>query len=427
MDTDRTIVVGGGLAGLTAAATLARSGRAVTLIEGSEHLGGRARSRHRLGYDLNLGPHALYRAPGGLDVLKDLGVPIRGRRPRLDRAGVLAGGELIPATRHLRRNVGDRLRVARALGGLGANDAALWAGQPASAWIDQVTDDETGRAVLASVLRTATYAADLDLLDAGAATSQLRAAVHGVLYLHGGWTSLVDGLTAVVRRHGGEIVRGRPVAAVEHDHSVRAVHLADGGTLPAAGVVIAVNDARRAAGLLDGAAAARLAVAADAAVPVRMAHLDVALRPLPSTRFPNLLGIDEPIYLNVPSSVAACAPEGGAVLHVGRYLRPGEEQLDHRASLEAVLDLHQPDWRDHVVDARYVPRSMVSGDHARVATRGTAGRPDVDAAGVRGLGLAGDWVGPSGIIADAAILSGAAAATAVADDMMVGMRSATTS
>ena len=63
-----------------------------------------------------------------------------------------------------------------------------------------------------------------------------------------------------------------------------------------------------------------------------------------------------------------------------------------------MLDLHQPDWRDHVVDARYVPRSMVSGDHARVATRGTAGRPDVDAAGVRGLGLAGDWVGPSGII-----------------------------
>ena len=68
MDTDRTIVVGGGLAGLTAAATLARSGRAVTVIEGAEHLGGRARSRHRLGYDLNLGPHALYTAPGGLDV-----------------------------------------------------------------------------------------------------------------------------------------------------------------------------------------------------------------------------------------------------------------------------------------------------------------------------------------------------------------------
>ena len=252
MDTDRTIVVGGGLAGLTAAATLARAGRPVTVIEGAEHLGGRARSRHRLGYDLNLGPHALYKAPGGLDVLKGLGVPVRGRRPKIERAGVLVGGELIPATRHLRRNVVDRLRVARGMGGLGAADASLWAGQPAQAWIDHVTDDEVGRATLASVLRTSTYAADFDVLDAGAAASQLRAAMHGVLYLHGGWSSLVDGLAAVVRRHGGEIITGRPVSAVEHDDRVRAVHLADGGTLPAAAVVVAVNDPRRAAGLLAG-------------------------------------------------------------------------------------------------------------------------------------------------------------------------------
>jgi phytoene dehydrogenase-like protein len=423
MDIDRTIVVGGGLAGLTAAATLARAGRPVTVVEGAEHLGGRARSRHRLGYDLNLGPHALYRAAGGMDVLKGLGVPVRGRRPRLERAGVLAGGALVPLTRHLRRDVGDRLRVARAFGGLGAADAALWAGQPASAWIDQVTDDASGRAVLASVLRTTTYAADFDLLDAGAATTQLRTAMHGVLYLHGGWSSIVDGLAAVVRRHGGEIVTGCPVSTVEHDERVRAVHLADGRTLPAAAAVIAVNDPRRAAGMLAGDASAGLAAAADAAVPVRMAHLDVALRPLPSTRFPNLLGVDEPIYLTVPSSVANCAPDGGAVVQVGRYLRPGEEHLDHRASLEAVLDLHQPDWRDHVVDARYVPRSMVSGDHARAATRGPGGRPGVDAAGVGGLTLAGDWVGPVGMIGDASILSGAAAANAIVGDMMVGVRS----
>jgi hypothetical protein len=152
-----------------------------------------------------------------------------------------------------------------------------------------------------------------------------------------------------------------------------------------------------------------------------MAHLDVALRPLPSSRFPNLLGIDDAIYLNVPSSVAACAPDGAGVVHVGRYLRPGEEHLDHRPGLEAVLDLHQPDWRDHVVDARYVPRSPVSGDHARVATRGAAARPDADVARVPGLAVAGDWVGPAGMIGDAAILSGAAAAAELSGDMMVAM------
>ena len=423
MDTDRnprTIVVGGGLAGLTAAATLAGRGHAVTVVEGADHLGGRARTRRRDGFDLNLGPHALYKAGGGMAILRELGVPIRGRRPRIERAGALIGGELLPATRHL-RHVGDRVRVLRAMAGLGPADAGLWVGRPARAWIEHVTQDEGARATVASVLRTASYAADLDLMDAGAAVTQLRAAAHGVLYLHGGWSSLVEGLAAVVRGHGGIVLTGMPASAVEHDDRVRGVRLVDGRVLPAVAAVVAVSDPRRAAGLLDGPAAIAVGAAADAAVPVRMAHLDVAMRPLPSTRFPNLLGIDEPIYLNVPSSVARCAPEGGAVVHVARYLRPGEERIDHRAQLEAVLDLHQPEWRDHVVDARYVPRSPVAGDHARVATQGATGRPGVAVAGVAGLALAGDWIGPAGMLADASIRSGAAAAAAVGADMMVDM------
>ena len=419
METDRTIVIGGGLAGLTAAATLARAGRAVTVVEGAEHLGGRARSRRRAGFDINLGPHALYRSVGGLDVLRRLGVQVRGRRPRIERAGVLVGGELVPAASYVRRHVGDRGRVAKAMTGLGKRASAEWTGRPVAEWIASVTDDPAGRAAIASVVRTATYSADQSLLDAGAATSQLRAAAaHGVLYLHHGWSSLVDGLASVILSRGGEIMTGCPAVAVEHDGRVHAVHLADGRTLATSTAVIAVNDPRRAAGLLDGAAASRLAAAADAAVPVRMAHLDVALRPMVSTRFPNLLGIDETIYLSVTSSVADCAPVGDGVIHVGKYLRPGEEGLDHATTLGAVLDLHQPNWRDHVVDARYVPRSPVSGDHVRVATAGSAGRPGVDVAGVDGLAVAGDWVGPDGMLADASILSGAMAAMAISRDML---------
>ncbi len=410
---DLTIVVGGGLAGLTAAATVARGGRAVTVLEAADHLGGRARSRHRHGFDINLGPHALYRTGGGLDVLRRLGVTVRGRRPRLHRAGVLVAGGVQPALRYLRREVRDRVRVTRALAGLGASAAAEWAGRPADDWIASVTDDEAGRAVLASVLRTATYSADLGLLDAGAATAQLRTAMHGVLYLDGGWSSLVDGLAGVIRANGGTIVTGAPVERVEHDDRVACVRLADGRELPVGGVVLAVNDPRRAAKLLTGAAATGLTAVADAAVPVRMAHLDVALRPLPASRFPNLLGIDQPIYVTVPSDVADIAPTDGAVVQVGRYLRRGEEGLEQRGLLESVLDAHQPEWRDHVVEARYAPRSVVSGDHARTATAGLAGRPAPDVAGVAGLAVAGDWVGPAGMLADASILSGARAARAV--------------
>ncbi len=405
-----TIVIGGGLAGLSAAASLARSGRRVTVLEGAEHLGGRARSRHVDGYDLNLGPHALYRAAGGARVLRDLGVELAGRQPRLLRAGAYVGGEVVSWTRLVRRGVHQRARLAALLGGLGAGRAGALAGHPASSWIESTLDDPGARAVAASVLRTATYSADLDRLDAGAAARQLRAAMRGVLYLDGGWSRLVDQLADLVVASGGEIVTGVRASTIEHDYRVRAVHVVGGGTIETDAVVIAVTDPARALALMDGRGTDRFAATVAETVPVRMAHLDVALRPLPAPRFPNVLGIDMPLYLTVQSDVAAVAPPGGAVIHVGKYLRPSEEGGDHRAELESMLDVAQPAWRDHVVNARYVPRSLVSGDHARLDTDGTTGRPTVDALGVDGLMLAGDWIGPNGMIGDAAICSGAAAA-----------------
>ena len=419
MDTTRTIVVGGGLAGLTAAATLARDGMPVTVVEGAAHLGGRARSRHRDGYDINLGPHALYRTGGGLAVLRRLGVPVRGKRPRLSRAGVYVRGEIAPAAADVLRHVGHRARLTKAMTGLGPRAATAWAGRPTDDWIAAVTDDPAGQAVLASLVRTSTYSADTCLLDAGAATMQLRVASHGVLYLDHGWSSLVAGLAGVI-----PLARWRDPARHERRRRRRTndradgVRLVDGRTLGAAAVVLAVNDPRKAAGLLTGDAAARIGAVGDASIPVRMAHLDVALRPLPSSRFPNVLGIDEPIFVTVPSDVADVAPAGGGIVQVARYLRPGEERLDHRAGLEAVLNAHQPGWRDDVVDARYVPRSPVTGDHARVATHGVTGRATARAAGVERLALAGDWIGPTGMLGDAAILSGAAAAAAVRTDML---------
>ena len=55
------VVVGAGLAGLTAAATAADAERHVTLLEAREHAGGRARTSTVDGFHLNQGAHALYR------------------------------------------------------------------------------------------------------------------------------------------------------------------------------------------------------------------------------------------------------------------------------------------------------------------------------------------------------------------------------
>ena len=53
-------IVGGGLAGLTAAIACAEGGGQVRLLEAHEELGGRARSKSGP-YKANLGPHVIYK------------------------------------------------------------------------------------------------------------------------------------------------------------------------------------------------------------------------------------------------------------------------------------------------------------------------------------------------------------------------------
>ncbi|HZU82497.1 MAG TPA: FAD-dependent oxidoreductase, partial [Polyangiaceae bacterium] len=54
------IIVGGGLAGLAAAAFCARAGLRVTVLERAKNLGGRARTDLVSGHAFNQGGHALY-------------------------------------------------------------------------------------------------------------------------------------------------------------------------------------------------------------------------------------------------------------------------------------------------------------------------------------------------------------------------------
>src|SRR5919198_961571 len=72
-------VIGGGLAGLTTAAYLARAGRSVTLLEKASKLGGRAITTEQHGFLFNRGIHAFYQTGSGEAVLNELGVLYSGK------------------------------------------------------------------------------------------------------------------------------------------------------------------------------------------------------------------------------------------------------------------------------------------------------------------------------------------------------------
>jgi hypothetical protein len=65
---------------------------------------------------------------------------------------------------------------------------------------------------------------------------------------------------------------------------------------------------------------------------------------------------------------------------------------------------------DDVVSDRFLARMVVSGAMPRAETGGLPGRPRVTESGQPGVLIAGDWVGPDGLLADASLASGHEAA-----------------
>jgi phytoene dehydrogenase-like protein len=153
---------------------------------------------------------------------------------------------------------------------------------------------------------------------------------------------------------------------------------------------------------------------AERARPVRAASLDVALRSLPRPHATFALGIDAPLYVSVHSAVARLAPQGAALVHVMRYGGlAGDTSEAVEGQLGGLLEALQPGWRDWVVRQRFLPELVVSHALPEAAFGGTCGRPGPRVPDVPGLYVAGDWVGPEGLLADASLASARAAALAI--------------
>jgi phytoene dehydrogenase-like protein len=413
------VIVGAGLGGLTAAALLARAGLAVTVCERAAAAGGRAATHERAGFRINLGPHALYLGGAAARELRALGLPLAGGAPptgwslRGERLHTFPSGMVSMLSTGLLSFAAKR-RAARLLTGIGRIDAEAVADRTMAAWLEAEIPEPDLREFLVSIVRVTSYCARPDLFSAGAAIAQIASAVDdGVRYLDGGWQSLVDGVAQVATRARATIATHAHVTAIDDIDAQdrRAVRLADGRTFAADAVVVCASP-QLAASLLPGSAS--LAAVARDAVPVHAACLDLALSSLPKPRSRYALGVDRPLYFSVHSGSAALAPGDGAVLHALRYLDGSDADGDAERELEALCDRMQPGWRERVVERRFLPHMTVMHDLPRAAAGGLRGRAPVAVADAPGVFVAGDWVGPSGMLADAVVASAAAAARIIA-------------
>jgi phytoene dehydrogenase-like protein len=360
----RITVIGGGLAGLTAAISAAEAGAKVTVYEAHHTLGGRARTAEGP-YRTNDGPHALYK--GGphwswlqqRDLIGPLAPlpPLEAARLRLRHKGALRRTPPFAMLKLLRRSAQQAPVDV---------DFLSWATEQAG---------EEGARAAAHYSAVALFHHDPGALSAAFVQERLRRATKlppEAHYPRGGWATVVDRMAARAWNLG---VRMETLSRVD--------------TLPTDTPVVVATS-------LD---AARRLLGDDSLTwpSGRTTLLDLALRTQRGDAFA-VSDLDSPGWIErFTAQDRTLAPAGEQLLQGQIPIAPHETRADGVARAEQLLDLAFDGWRERVTWRR---ESVANGRTGAVDLPGTnwRDRPAVDRGD--GVYLAGDQVAAPGVLSE---------------------------
>lgn len=357
-------IVGGGIAGLTAAIACAEGGARVLLLEAHDALGGRARSSAGP-YKANFGPHVLYKDGPFWKWMAERGIlpPYEG----LPLASVKLRwqGEIrrIPPLGMLPAVL--RLRGREAPVGLSFRE-----------WAREHADERTVE-MLSAAAGVLTFHHDPGELSAAFVwphtVRALLSPPPAARYAKGGWSTLVASLERRARELGVRIETGHGVEA-----------------LPEPPVIVAteLDEARRLLG--------------DESIHWTSGHtvcLDLGLRHRRGDPFV-VSDMDEAGWIERFSAAdSSLAPEGEELIQAQMPVRPGESTEQAAARLERLLDASMPTWRERETWRR---RQVLNGRSGALDMPGTSwhDRPALDRGD--GVFLAGDMTAAPGLLSEVA-------------------------
>ncbi|MFK7695167.1 phytoene desaturase family protein [Paenibacillus sp. HJGM_3] len=420
-------IIGGGLTGLTASIYLANAGLSTIVLEKANQLGGRGITVHKSGASLNLGVHALYRDGAGEEVLREIGVKLKGASPPASAGAVWNNRVYTLPSKPLQLiasrlfSFPEKMELTRLMLKLGKMDTKQIGPISLKEWAEREIRHPMLRHVIYSVSRANSFVPHPELHLAGPAVRQLQRTFGGkAFYLDGGWGALVEDLRERAIRAGTTIMHHKKTVEVEHDGTVRRIRCADGDTIEAPHVVIAAGP-KEAYDLVHNADGTSLARWKDSAKPIRAACLDLVLRRFPDGGSTFIAGfwLDQPIFYNSPSTVAKLSDDGSVVIHLIKHLGLNDSHPEKDLlQLEQAMDLVQPGWRKEELARQYLPNLTVVHDFNTVDKSSVYHGPAIPE--IRGLYVAGDWTGHGEQLVDASFASAKRAAQAIIADKHSG-------
>jgi hypothetical protein len=365
-------IVGGGIAGLVAAITSAEAEAEVTLFEGHDDLGGRARSAEGP-YKANLGPHVLY---------KD-GPFCRWLRDR-DLMPVTRGVPLAPIRFRWEGDLRRTPPLATAPAVLRLRGRQAPADRDFRGWATDHTDARTAQ-ILSAAAGVYTFHHDPGELSAefvwGRTVRTLLNAPPPARYVTGGWNALVELLAGRARQLGVRIETGHCLTS-----------------LPEPPVIVA-TEIRQARELLGEDSLEWPSG--------RTVCLDLGIEHRRGDPFVVSDLDDAGWFERYSAADSSLAPDGEELIQAQMPIRPDESPDQACLRLEKLIDLALPDWRERETWRR---RTVMDGRSGALDFPGTSwsDRPAVDRGD--GVFVAGDMMASPGLLSEVAWGSGVEAA-----------------
>ncbi len=276
-------------------------------------------------------------------------------------------------------------------------------------WVDSEISDPMVRHLFYSICRLTSYTNAPTLQLAKPVLKQVKRSLHeGVLYVDGGWDTIVQSLKKQAEALGAEIVSNKNVINIEHHEQYQIIQCSDGTVIHVPNCIIAAPP-KEAMNMLNGAEYTSLRLWNEQAIPVTACCLDIGINKLPNPKHQFAIGLDQALFFTNQSRAAKLSEDGTLVVSIAKYHDPMEEinvNAD-KQQLESVMDLLHPGWRKEVVVQQFLPKLTVSHDFPHVKRRGNPG-PSIPE--MKGIYIAGEWAGHEEVLADAAVASGKRAA-----------------
>ncbi len=425
-------IIGGGLAGLTAAVYLSQNGKNVTIIEKSSEFGGRARTSIKDGFYFNQGPHALYLEGIAPKILDELNIKYKGKKVDYTKYFVTNKGKLYQSpiklsqllTTTLLKGLGSKIETIRFFIKLNKMNLDGLHRISFQDWLDKNFKNSDSKDFVRMLGRISTYTYNAENVSAVLALNQIKTAISGgVVYIDEGWQTLVGQLVDIAKSNGVKFVYGKSVVSIKQSYDTNGtnrqpvwkIRLSENSVLSFHDVVIATNPSHVYNLLKDNTSINPefLSQLEKMDRPARVAILDIALSSLPNPNVYGAYGMDVPLYLSLHSAFAKLSTDrNGVLFHAMKYLdsSAAPNPVRDKMELEELLDMVQPGWRKMVVRQRFLPNMIASNTFLNNNKDILDNRPDIKVPGVDNLYIIGDWVGPEGILVDTSFASAKAVA-----------------